>query len=65
MQWLDVYWLVMPKTPAGFAPGVADLAAFVGIGGLFLAAAAHRLGAHALIPVKDPRLGESLDFENI
>jgi hypothetical protein len=66
MQWLDVYWLVMPsKTPAGFAPGLTDLATFVGIGGLFLAAAAHRLGAHALVPLKDPRLAESLDFENI
>jgi hypothetical protein len=66
MQWLDVYWLVMPsKTPAGFAPGLSDLATFVGIGGVFFAMAAHRLGAHALVPLKDPRLSESLDFENI
>jgi len=66
MQWLDIYWLVMPaKTPAGFAPGASDVATFVGIGGLFFAAAVRRLGAHALAPVKDPRLSESLDFENI
>jgi hypothetical protein len=66
MQWLDVYWLVMPaKTPAGFSPGLLDIATFVGIGGCFFAAAVRRLGAHALAPVKDPRLSESLDFENV
>jgi len=48
MQWLDVYWLVMPsKTPAGFAPGLSDLVTFVGIGGLFFAVAAFRAAAVA------------------
>jgi len=66
MQWLDVYWLVMPsKTPDGFSPSLLDLAAFVGIGGVFFAVAIRRLGNHALVPVKDPRLGESLGFENV
>ena len=66
MQWLDVYWLVMPaKTPAGFSPSPMDVATFVGVGGLFLATAVRRLGAHALLPIKDPRLQESLGFENV
>ena len=66
MQWLDVYWLVMPsKTPEGFSPALVDVANFIGIGGVFFAVAIRRLGAHAIIPVKDPRLGESLEFENV
>jgi hypothetical protein len=65
MQWLDVYWLVMPaKTPAGFSPGLMDLLTFVGIGGVFFAAAVRRLAAHALVAVRDPRLSEALEFEN-
>lgn len=64
MHWLDVYWLVMPsKTPAGFSPALVDLLSFVGIGGLFVAIAIRRMGAHALLPVKDPRLSESLEYE--
>ncbi|HEX4822988.1 MAG TPA: hypothetical protein VFV19_01610 [Candidatus Polarisedimenticolaceae bacterium] len=66
MQWLDIYWLVMPsKTPDGFSPSLVDVATFVGIGGIFFAVAIRRLGASALVPVKDPRLGESLGFENV
>lgn len=66
MQWLDVYWLVMPsKTPGGFSPALVDVLTFVGIGGVFFAVAIRRLGAAALVPVKDPRLAESLGFENV
>jgi MFS family permease len=65
MQFLDVYWMVMPsKTPDGFTPSLMDLAAFVGVGGCFFAAAVRRLGAHALVAVRDPRLSEALEFEN-
>ncbi len=64
MQWADVYWLVMPGKSKGAVPlSLMDLAAFVGIGGLFFAAAWRRLRAHALVPVKDPRLSESLGYE--
>ena len=65
MQWADVYWLVMPGKSPGVVPlSLMDAAVFLGIGGLFCAAAVRRLGAHALVPVKDPRLAESLGFEN-
>jgi hypothetical protein len=65
MHWVDVYWLVMPSQSEGIVPlSVMDVLMFAGIGGLFVAAAAHRLGGHALAPVKDPRLAESLGFEN-
>jgi hypothetical protein len=65
MQGADVYWLVMPaKSPGAIPLSLMDVALFSGIGGLFFAAAIRRLGAHALIPTKDPRLSESLGFEN-
>jgi hypothetical protein len=65
MQWVDVYWLVMPGKSPGVVPlSLMDLALFLGIGGLFFAAAVRRLGAHSLVALKDPRLTESLGFEN-
>lgn len=65
MQWVDVYWLVMPEKSPGVIPlSLMDLAVFLGVGGLFFAAAVRRLCAHALVPVKDPRLSESLGYES-
>ena len=65
MQWADIYWLVMPeKSPGAVSLSLTDLATFLGVGGLFCAAAARRLSAHALVPENDPRLSESLGFEN-
>jgi hypothetical protein len=64
MQWADVYWLVMPgKSPGTIPFSLMDVAVFLGVGGLFFAAAVRRLGAHALVAVKDPRLSESLGYE--
>jgi hypothetical protein len=65
MQWADMYWLVMPGKSPGVVPlSLMDLAVFLGVGGLFFAAAVRRLGAHALVAVRDPRLSESLGYEN-
>jgi len=65
MQWVDVYWLVMPARSPGVVPlSLMDAATFLGIGGLFFASVARRLGAASLVPVRDPRLSESLSFEN-
>lgn len=66
MHWLDLYWIVMPSLSPDAVPlGPMDVALFLGIGGIWTAAAARRLSRHALVPVRDPRLGESLQFENI
>lgn len=68
---VDLYWLVMPSLPLmieghhGLHPHWLDLACLAGIGGLFVAVVAWRLKGGALVPVKDPRLGESLAFENV
>jgi len=65
MHYLDLYWQVMPTLhPEGLRPSVLDVAAFVTVGGCFLAAAALLMRRQALVPIRDPRLAESLAFEN-
>jgi hypothetical protein len=62
---VDLYWLVLPAQP-GARAGVrlVDVTVFIGVGGLFVAALAWLLARHALVPLRDPRLGEALAFEN-
>ena len=49
----------------GFSPSLIDLAAFIGIGGVFLAVLIRLASHHSLRPTHDPRLAESLAFHNI
>lgn len=49
----------------GFQPGLIDLACAVGLLALIIAGTARRLGNVPLIPERDPRLHESLAFENM
>src|SRR6185295_4648467 len=66
MQLLDLHWLVMPNLhPAGMAPSLLDGTALVGCIGVFLAAFGWSLGRQALVPLRDPRLPESIAFENV
>ncbi len=65
MHFVDLYWQVMPTLhPDGVRPTVLDVAAFVAIGGCFVAAAGWLMRRQALVPLRDPRLAESLAFEN-
>jgi hypothetical protein len=65
MHFLDLYWQVMPTLhPAGIRPSVLDVAAFVTIGGCFVGATSWLMRRQALVPIRDPRLAESLAFEN-
>jgi hypothetical protein len=65
MHFLDLYWQVMPTLhPEGARPSVLDLAAFFAVGGCFVAAAGWLMRRQALVPLHDPRLAESLAFEN-
>ncbi len=65
MHWLDLYWLVMPSMgPTGPPFGLIDVAAWVGIGSMFLARFVTTLRGRQLVPAQDPRLAESLAFEN-
>jgi len=65
MHYVDLYWQVMPTLhPEGFRPSVLDVAALMAVGGCFVAAASWLMRRQALVPMRDPRLAESLAFEN-
>ena len=65
MHWIDLYWIIMPSVSPQTLPwGPIDGCLFLGLGGVYLAGLLHLAGQHALVPLADPRLGESLAFEN-
>jgi hypothetical protein len=66
---VDMYWLIQPvhaheKGIYELHLGPSDLLTFLGIGGIVLAVFTWGLCKHALIPVKDPRILESINHEN-
>jgi hypothetical protein len=66
MHFVDLYWQIMPTLhPHGVRVSALDVAAFVAVGGCFTAAAGWLLRRQALVPLRDPRLAESLAFENV
>ncbi len=66
IEWIDIYWLVMPSVSRDSVPlHPADLLCWVGVVGIFLGAAATRAKGMNLVPTKDPRLADSLAFQNI
>jgi len=66
MHLLDIHWLVMPTMhPEGVSLTLLDVTSLLGVGGLFVATVGWLLQRGALLPVRDPRLVESLAFENI
>jgi hypothetical protein len=65
MHWIDLFYLVMPDArPQGNPFRVFDLLCFLGIGGIFAASILRRLRRVALVPLRDPRLAESLSAEH-
>lgn len=70
VHYADLYFIVMPtaghgENPAGFHPALADVAALVGVGGLWLATVCIALRRAPLVPLKDPRLPAALSYENL
>ena len=53
------------EVDVGFEPHMLDVTTVVVMAGVFVAMTVRRLRACALIPVQDPRLHESLAFENM
>lgn len=72
MHWIDLYWLVMPEIEVDAAASGAawalaaatNLLTTVGMLGLFAATLAWIAADRPLLPVRDPRLEESLSFKN-
>ncbi|HTA89573.1 MAG TPA: hypothetical protein VK745_08355 [Polyangiaceae bacterium] len=66
MIYLDMYWLVMPTLGTSDVPfKLVDLACWVGVLALFIAGIAYRAKNLDLLAKNDPRLPDSLAFENI
>ena len=66
MHLVDLMWLITPTIhPEGFHIGLSDIFAFVAVSALFKGALFRLLSGAPLVPVKDPRLTESLSFENM
>ena len=64
-HYLDIYWQVMPVLHHhGVHVAATDATAMFGVGGLFVSGVAWLTTRTALLPKRDPRLPESLSFEN-
>jgi hypothetical protein len=63
IHYLDLYWLVIPRFSAtSAAPHWSDITAWVGVGGFGLAFAVWLARGRALVPSRDPYLGESMRY---
>jgi hypothetical protein len=66
MHYVDIYWCVMPVLlEHGADLGLLDVTTMLAVGGGFLAAFGWMSSRRALVPLGDPRLAESLSFENV
>jgi hypothetical protein len=66
MHWIDIFWLVMPEysyDTVQFSPLL--LTTFIGIGGVWIAGIAFIAQNYRILAFNDPRIQESLDFQNL
>lgn len=57
MRFVDMYWVITPAfSPKDFAPHWLDAAAFLAVGGLWLAFFVRQLQKRPLLPLQDPEL---------
>ncbi len=65
MQWFDHHWLAMPMLHQEHATfHWLDFVCWLGLTGLFAGALLWRLRRHSIVCAGDPKLRQSLDFEN-
>ncbi len=67
MHWVDMQHVIVPNNhdSHGFHPHWWDATLVVGFICLFLGITIHNISRHHLLPVRDPKLKESLSFQNI
>jgi len=64
-HYVDMFWLIQPAVHKDhFSIHIADLLTLVGLGGIAIGLFAFYTAKSPTAPVKDPRLTESLRFEN-
>jgi hypothetical protein len=65
MHWFDYHWIVQPvlNEQAGFH--WLDFTCWIGLLCLFVGFVMFRLQRHSLVPRQDPRLADSLRFQNV
>ncbi len=65
MHWVDLFWLIMPEASPDAVPlKPVDATLLLGLGGVYVATFGIVAGNKLLIARRDPRLVESLNFEN-
>jgi hypothetical protein len=63
-HWVDLWWLIMPELgPVGLP--LIELASLLGVGGIYFAAVTRTGAIRRLLPVRDPRIIQSLAFRNV
>lgn len=64
MHYVDLFWVVMPLFRKVASFEWTDAAALCGVLGVYLGLVVRTFGAAPLIPVKDPFLPDSLEYDN-
>lgn len=70
MHWIDHFWLVMPqfnfdgRDTATFVFPLIEIVCLIGFTSLYTAFFCFFAANRALVPLKDPRLGEALNYTN-
>jgi len=65
MHFVDLYWIIIPNVaPDGLDIHFMDITLFIGFSCIYFAMFFKNLNKVCLIPKKDPRLSESLNFVN-
>lgn len=65
IHYIDIHWLIRPNWQSELNHfSLFDVLTLVGIGGIFFGSATLLMNRKSLIPQKDPRLSESIAFEN-
>mgnify|MGYP000311221556 CR=1 FL=1 len=64
MHYVDLFWVVMPLFRKVASIEWTDAAALVGMAGVYMGLVVRHFGAAPLIPVKDPFLPDSLEYDN-
>lgn len=66
MQLVDMQWLILPSLHhEGFQLSWMDITCLLGVVGIYGAGVVRGLGKSALLPIHDPLLLRSLEFENV